>query len=551
MRKYFRRILSGVIIIVLFIACSEDTFYYGNDKQVKDEILQLARELLDRQGATVPLSINGIDDIQSRSGLSTITEAVPLWEHVTYYNIDGIQVLMVDLKTTEEVFSRIATTRDGIEIIQESTTFSKLVIRKKGTDVYANVLTYMPESNYAAANKERLDTIGYYPYYVDFTGITLTSHLDGNIFRGIRYEDGKIVGMITKEKPNACSHEHHKDGICTHEHMVVNYNMVNINLFTQSSLQLLSRSEMLCPTCFSKIDEYGRCENCDYWDCPQCGEHTLPKDGGWCLKCGFYEIGICPSCLIPYTVCGHTYKDFCQNCGELNKECVCDIDSKICPDCLNYKNACTCPIPNPILCDKCGLDPCKCPNPPSPDFTPDTCDICLTYPCKCCDNCRTFPCECVINTTPIEYVVHEGDWLVGEPDCISVTTCCPMAVLEMAHKALGGTGMTQEIFTQYYTQINIESPNEETVLEYNDSFMTQFFSTNTTSDISEDIGLGNVVVIRQDGHYLLAFGLQYDGDLIYADLHVGVLYAVNESYFSECDTFIIDGLANGEKSIKL
>ena len=91
------------------------------------------------------------------------------------------------------------------------------------------------------------------------------------------------------------------------------------------------------------------------------------------------------------------------------------------------------------------------------------------------------------------------------------------------------------------------SPNEETILEYNDGFMNQFFSTNSTTDISDDIELGNVVVIRRNGHYLLAFGLQYDGDVIYADLHAGELYAVNENYFNNCDYFTIDGLSSGGK----
>ena len=551
MRKDFKKVFSLVILVVLLVACTEDVSYYENDKQAENEILLKAKELVENQGNSIPLPVNGIGTSQSRSGISSIASATPLWDNVKSYNIDGTQVLMVELQTAEKVFSRISTTKNGVEDIQEATTFSKLVIRKKGADLYANVLTYMPESNYAAANKERLDTIGYYPYYVDFTGVTLTSSLDGTILRGIRYNNGKMAGVIYKEKPSSCSHEHQEGETCNHDHSTDNYNIVSINLFTQSSQQPVSRAPGdLCDSCQSdRLDQYNLCPTCDYWDCPQCGEKKLPKRGGSCLKCGFYEIGICPSCLIPYTVCGHTYKDFCQNCGELNKECVCDLPSKLCPDCLNMKAHCTCD-----KCKKCKEKPCICPqgSGQEPDPTPiDTCDVCLTEPCKCCDNCGTFPCECVTNTTPIDYVAHEGDWIVGEGECVGVTTCCPMAVLEMAHKALGGTGMSQEMFTQFYTQINVMSPNEETVLEYNDGFMNHFFSTNSTVDISDDIELGNVVVIRRNGHYLLAFGLQYDGDVIYADLHAGELYAVNENYFNNCDYFTIDGLSSGGKDRKI
>ena len=539
-------LLGMVALIATVVACTEDVSYYENDKQAENEILLKAKELVENQGSTIPLPVNGTGTAQSRSGVSSIANATPLWDNVKSYNIDGMQVLMVDLQTAEEVYSRIATTKEGVETIQESTTFSKLVIRKKGTDLYANVLTYLPESNYASANEERLDTIGYYPYYVNYTGVTLTSSLDGIILRGIRYEDGKMAGLITKEKHAACAHEHHEGETCNHEHSSDSYNIVSINLFTQSSQQPMSRNGLLCPTCFEKKDQYNRCPKCDYWDCPQCGEHKLPKDGGWCLKCGFYEIGICPSCLMPYTVCGHTYKDFCQICGELNKECVCDLASKMCENCLNFKHECICSTPTPDPCGKCGKYPCICSL--NQDPTPvDTCDVCLTYPCICCDICLTYPCICLTNTTPIVYVAHERDWIVGDTECVSVTTNCPMAVLEMAHKALGGTGMTQEMFTQFYTQINVMSPNEETILEYNDGFMNQFFSTNSTTDISDDIELGNVVVIRRNGHYLLAFGLQYDGDVIYADLHADELYAVNENYFNNCDYFTIDGLSSGGK----
>ena len=553
MRKEFRKVFSTVILLLLLVACTEDVSYYENDKQVENEILLKAKELVDNQGSAIPLPVNGTGTAQSRSGVSSIANATPLWNNVKIYNIDGMQVLMVDLQTAEEVYSRIATTKEGVETIQESTTFSKLVIRKKGADLYANVLTYLPESNYASANEERLDTIGYYPYYVDYTGITLTSSLDGTILRGIRYEDGKMAGIIYKEKPTACAHEHHEGETCNHEHSSDNYNIVSINLFTQSSQQPISRANGACDVCKRELDANGNCPRCTYGLCPQCGAEKLDVANYICDKCGFYEDGFCPSCYLPYIVCGHTYKDFCKNCGELNKECVCDSDSKLCPDCLNMKTLCSCE-----KCKKCKEKPCICPigpgsepNPdpePNPNPTPiDTCDICNHYPCVYSDNCGEHDCICETNNTPIIYVANDRDWIVGETECVYVTTFCPMAVLEMAHKTLGGTGMTQEMFAQFYTQINVMSPNEETVLEYNDGFMNQFFSTSSTTDISDDIELGNVIVIRRNGHYLLAFGLQYDGDVIYADLHAGELYAVNENYFNNCDYFTIDGLSSGEK----
>ena len=538
MNKRTRALLSVAMAIGFLLSCSEEiNLHQSNIENHENDLVLIAKDIVNAQGSTITLPINTTKSTESRSGL-LLTDVTPLWNNIKYYNIGDTHILMVNLQTSEEIFSRISTTKNGITETQESSTFSKLIIRKKGTDLYANVLTYLPESNYAATNKERLDTIGYYPYYVDFTGVTLTSSLDGTILRGIRYEDGKMAGVIYKEKPSACSHEHQDGETCNHEHSIDNYNIVNINLFTQSSQQPMSRASGQCPDCHEYYNDNHQCK-CFFPGtgkfCEVCQSRSI-DDEGYCWTCGFWE------------------KDFCDKCGHLKSECICDT----CPMCgkeLSEKEKAEGHTCFPTTCPICGRPSCNCgtpPPPPGPDPAPDTCDVCLTEPCKCCDTCLTFPCICVTNTTPIDYVAHERDWIVGDVECVDVTTCCPMAVLEMAHKALGGTGMTQEMFTQFYTQINVMSPNDETVLEYNDGFMNQFFSTNSTVDISDDIELGNVVVIRRNGHYLLAFGLQYDGDVIYADLHAGELYAVNENYFNNCDYFTIDGLSSGEgKSRKI
>ena len=156
-------------IMGLLLSCSDEINYRSFEEQNVNEMLLTAKELVQKQGNCVSLPVNNMGGTKSRSVRNVLAEATPQWDIVKYYNIDGMQVLMVDLPTAEEVYSRIATTKEGVETIQESTTFNKLVIRKKGTDLYANVLTYLPESNYAVANEERLDTIGYYPQNIDFT----------------------------------------------------------------------------------------------------------------------------------------------------------------------------------------------------------------------------------------------------------------------------------------------------------------------------------------------------------------------------------------------
>ena len=141
MRKEFRKVFSTVILLLLLVACTEDVSYYENDKQAENEILLKAKELVENQGNSIPLPVNGIGTSQSRSGISSI--ATPLWDNVKNYNIDGMQVLMVELQTAEKVFSRISTTKNGVEDVQEATTFSKLVIRKKGTDLYVRQALFL------------------------------------------------------------------------------------------------------------------------------------------------------------------------------------------------------------------------------------------------------------------------------------------------------------------------------------------------------------------------------------------------------------------------
>lgn len=529
----------------MLMSCSED-LGFGEDiynQESRNELLQEAKNIVQNQNGIVPLPVNGGANAQSRSGMSVITEGTPLWDYVKYYNIDGMHVLMVELQTAEKVYSRITATRDGVTETQESETFSRLVIRKKADKLYAHVLTYMPDVDYASANKERLDTIDYYPKYVDFTGITLTSHLDGSVYRGIRYENGKMASVISKNQHTECDHNH---GSCNHNHEIEHTTPININLFTQSSQQPQSRElRGTCPDCKIQYDDNMRC-----WCmlpnegkmCDKCNTRSV-NDTNFCLCCGYWESeppkeNTCPICGKEFEdkdyADGHIcLPDFCQNCGYEN--CVCP-EPEPCKDCGQYSCICPSPNPNPTdTCDVCHEDPCIC------------CKKCNAYPCVCpCEKCGEHPdnCICVINSFPIEYSPHDNDVFGAFVDeCVEPNTCCAMAVLEMAYKAFEGEELTQEMFSQYYLQFNYMSPNEEeTILNYNDSFMNHFFETSSLSSMTAEINNNNVIVVRKNQHYVLVFGLQYDGDVIYADPHEGGIYAVSENYFNGCDAFVIEGI---------
>ena len=551
--------LMSVLAFVLISCNNEPAFGEHNESEKeKLELLQIAKSMVESQDGTVPLPVNGGGEAQSRSVMSLITSGTPLWDYVKYYNIDGMHVIMVELQTAEKVFSRVTSTTDGVTTTQENETFSRLVIRKKADKLYAQVLTYMPDNEYAAANQTKLDTIGYYPKYVDFTGITLTSNLDGSVFRGVRYENGRVAGIITKPEHSECDHDH---GTCSHSQDTEHTRPININLFTQSSQEPMSRSRAECQDCRKELDDNGKC----YCKLPGTGKFCYMcqsrsvDENNECLRCGFSEYIRCEKCeaLLVYCEC-ETQE--CSNCH--TKPCICQPESE-CPSCgveykeSDYANGHEC---KPKVCSKCGYEKCVCPtSEPIPTPEPiDTCDICKQEPCICCKKCHAYPCVCACencgevlenctcetNTDPIAYDLHDNDMLVGIIDeCVEPNTCCAMAVLEMAYRIYDGIGMNQQTFAQYYTQFNYMSPNEdETILDYNDNFMTHFFETSSLSTISAELNSNNVIVVRKNQHYVLIFGLQYDGDVIYADPHEGGIYAVSENYFNGCDAFVIEGI---------
>ena len=103
MRKEFKSVLSLVTLIVLLVACSEDVPYKGMNEQSQNDIIQLAKDLVDNQGSTIPMPVNGGENVESRSAMLALCEATPLWNKVKSYNIDGMQVLIVELQTAEKV----------------------------------------------------------------------------------------------------------------------------------------------------------------------------------------------------------------------------------------------------------------------------------------------------------------------------------------------------------------------------------------------------------------------------------------------------------------
>lgn len=528
--KIILLILGMVALIATVVACSDNPSFGGQDDQNKELILK-AKSLVQAQGNAVSLPIPDSQQQNQARSTSYLADLTPLWDNVITYKSGDETILIVPLQSDEEIKSKVIIKQGDETTYQFAKTFSRLIV--KGEQAY--VLTYMPESEYASTHSDIENELRYNPTEVNFTGMIVSSKLNGKVNWGYVYENGALIHYV------APSHKCH-DSNCTeihkqNEHFYIK-TIFNITDKSRSYTTYTTRTEENhCPYCYKLA---GICD-CIDWE-------------NYCLICNNYkDMCIC-----------NTNVDKCIAC--LQNPCVCD-KLNICPWCGRpYYNGeshscepgicevcktkpCICYTPpkddEKEFCPTCGKDPCECPEPP---IQIDTCDICKQEPCACCDICGTYPCLCITNTYPVNYEAHDNDFLIGEESAYqSSGDCCAMAVVAMAHRAYGAE-TTESDMSQLYTQLNYMSPEEPTILDVNSTFMTLQFDMGTTTNLAQT-AISNVIIVRNNNHYILVVGVQYDGDLIYADPHNGGLYVVNASYFSGCDNIVIYG--NGGKSLKM
>ena len=543
----------------MLISCSEDLGFGNKIEQDEAKLVSVAKQIYQNQGSSVCLPNSNADKTNaSRSSFSYLADLEPLWDETFSYQQGNETIVIVPLKCDEDIRSTLSIT-DGEETsYQFAKVFSRMIVKPSEGENGIYVLSYMPESSYASTFDDIEQEMRYNPTELDFTGLIVSSRLNGEVMKGFLYNEG-VLGHYFAPATTEChdyncteNHNHNHE----HKGLSLSFNLQNAN---QSRSSIYStRSEdggdnensenmgEICKIC-NQIKE--KC-TCICWDCGLHINHCI------CEKCRY-----CDQKKI-YCNCDKPEgekKEKCLLCGafyELAGDHNCG--STICPVCKSTKCICNSGANEP--CKYCGNDPCTC------GQTQEFCEICrrsLRY-CVCCSDCKKYPCECPpicencgellenciceTNIYPIDYDLHDNDMLVGIiEECVETNICCAMAVLEMAYRIYDGTEMNQQTFAQYYTQFNYMSPNEETILERNDNFMTHFFETSSFSTMTAEINSNNVIVVRKNQHYVLVFGLQYDGDVIYADPHEGGIYAVSENYFNGCDAFVIEGINQSRK----
>ena len=93
------------------------------------------------------------------------------------------------------------------------------------------------------------------------------------------------VGLVLNSKSVECIHSHENHENC-------------------AELAQARAGDHNCLACGSIYDEGGFCPNCDYMDCPNCGNHTLNRLLNYCFKCGEPIQGYaCEKCGRPYELC--------------------------------------------------------------------------------------------------------------------------------------------------------------------------------------------------------------------------------------------------------
>ncbi len=316
MKKHLIFSLLGIVALVAsFVACSDSPNFGEQETQNNNELILKAKAIVQSQGNTVSLPTpNKLSQHgnQSRS-VSHLADLTPLWDRATTHAGGNETILIVPLQSDEEIRSRVFIKQGETTSYQFAKTFSRLIV--KGDQAY--VLTYMPESNYASSHSDIENELKYNPTDVNFTGMIVTSKLNGSVNWGYLYENGTLAHYVAPASKYChdenCTEQHN------HEHNV-GFSVI-FNLHTVNT----SRS--------TTYEESSETDKCNF-----CGE--AEKD----CTCDFL-LKQCPICL--------QYNDYCT-C----KDDDLDPEENYCEICGEYKTFCTCYD----ICEICKQSPCICCN---------------------------------------------------------------------------------------------------------------------------------------------------------------------------------------------
>ena len=308
--KFLISLLGIVALIATVVACSDNPSFGGQDAQNKELILK-AKFLVQSQGNAVSLPTPDSQQQNQSRSTSYLADLTPLWDNAITYKSGDETILIVPLQSDEEIRSKVIIKQGDETTYQFAKTFSRLIV--KGEQAY--VITYMPESEYASAHSDIENELKYNPTEVNFTGMIVTSKLNGKVNWGYVYENGVLAHYV------APAHKCH-DANCTETHNHTHdadYSVI-FNLHIANG---------------SRSTNYD--DGSETFYCPVCQELLV-------------------NCKCIYIL------EFCEKCGQPLQYCTCwdddkDYENDICAFCGRLKELCTC---NGVKCEICKQNPCIC-----------------------------------------------------------------------------------------------------------------------------------------------------------------------------------------------
>ncbi|WP_291529413.1 hypothetical protein [Bacteroides sp. UBA939] len=323
-----KHLFRMAVLCSLLFSCTDEFTEFSELSRVSpedSEMVRISKGFLEENRNVLSLPVlgtsssAGMSRTRSLHSLNYSPQAAPLWGKAMVKQHDGVENLFVPLTRHEELHS-VVRLRQGNDVkYQFSNTSSKLLVRKRGEQVMAHVLTYMPDSRYISKHPSLLDTLGMDFRGTDYTGLLLVSSLGGTVYHGYVYKDGNITHRIAP-----AAHVHHDDGdenghVCDHSHADNSDSHVAMELFspvkaTRGIGDNFDLPGTVCSICGKWVDD------CSCWTCE-----------------GYYI--------------------YCDSCGMLMGFCICSSPN-FCPLC--GKEPCVCWDNGLKYCFVCGCSPCQC-----------------------------------------------------------------------------------------------------------------------------------------------------------------------------------------------
>ena len=241
------------------------------------------------------------------------------WDAAQSLHEEDGTVLLVPIKMKQNMAIWRFTVINNKRKAEQTPMHSVLYVKKFDStgNIMGRVLSYAPSRQYIKRHPKYKKKIEWYnPDHTDYSGLLLISSLDGTLFHGFNYENGRRQYTF---RPNIKTHEHHHETSPITRALTTTDNRVAPIQAPVFNMRLISSASAISTYSFDN--------------------ETYEQPG--CIFCGGN----------PYT-CDCFIVEACSKCHKLIEDCICP-----CPFCDLYP--CGCGNGNCLFCNK-PLHECEC-----------------------------------------------------------------------------------------------------------------------------------------------------------------------------------------------